>query len=77
MTDNTISVTEADRDFSRVMKLVDEQGTAIILKNNVPRYIVTAFPQTEKLQYAADEDIEAISELLIEKNAEAYKELAK
>ena len=40
MTINTnamVSITEANQNFSKVSRLVDELGTVVILKNNVPR----------------------------------------
>lgn len=76
-TNTLISITEANQNFSKVARLVDENGSAIILKNNIPRYIIMEFPEAEKLQTAPDDDVEAISKRLIEKNLEAYKELAK
>lgn len=80
MTVNTktmVSITEANQNFSKVARLVDENGSAVILKNNVPRYIVTEFSEAEKLQTASDEDVMSVSKKLIEKNIRAYKELAK
>lgn len=76
-TNALVSITEANQNFSKVARLVDENGAAIILKNNVPRYVIMEFSEAEKLQNAADEDIMSISEKLIEKNFEAYGELAK
>ncbi len=76
-TNNLVSITEANQNFSKVTRMVDENGSAIILKNNVPRYIIMEFSEVEKLQTAPDEDIETISARLIKKNLEAYKELAK
>lgn len=72
-----VSITEANQNFSKVARLVDENGAAIILKNNVPRYIIMEFSEAEKAQYASDEDIMHISERLISQNIEAYRELAK
>lgn len=80
MTVNTktmVSITEANQNFSKVARLVDENGSAVILKNNVPRYIVMEFSEAEKLQTASDEDVMSVSKKLIEKNVRAYKELAK
>ena len=37
-TNTMISITEANQNFSKVARVVDEHGTAVILKNNVPRY---------------------------------------
>ncbi len=76
-TDTLVSITEANRNFSKVARLVDENGSAIILKNNVPRYVIMEFSEMEKLQAAPDEDVQTISKRLIERNFEAYKELAK
>lgn len=37
--------------------MVDKHGTAVILKNNVPRYLVIDFSTAEKDSVASDEDI--------------------
>ena len=76
-TKNLVSITEANQNFSRVARLVDENGAAIILKNNVPRYVLVEFSQAEQEQLAEDEDILAVSKRLIAKNRHAYEELAK
>lgn len=80
MTVNTrslVSITEANQNFSKVARLVDQNGSAVILKNNVPRYIVLEFSEVEKIQTASDEDVANVSNRLIAKHIEAYKELAK
>ncbi len=65
------------RIFSRVARMVDENGAAVILKNNVPRYVLMEFSQVEDEQQAKDEDILEISKRLISKNKQAYEVLAK
>lgn len=76
-TKTMVSITEANQNFSRVARLVDEHGSAIILKNNVPRYLVVDFSKAEQESIASDEDVMAISKKLLEKNKEAYEVLAK
>ncbi|SBV99125.1 Prevent-host-death family protein [uncultured Eubacteriales bacterium] len=76
-TDSMVSITEANQNFSKVARLVDERGTAVILKNNVPRYLVIDFQQAEGEQSVSDEDVRSISKRLIAKNRKAYEELAK
>ena len=76
-TDNLVSITEANQNFSRVARMVDENGTGVILKNNVPRYVLMEFSQVEDEQQAKDEDILEISKRLIAKNKQAYEVLAK
>lgn len=76
-TKNLVSITEANQNFSRVARLVDEGGPVVILKNNVPRYMVVEFKTAEAEETAADEDVTAISRRLIAKNRAVYEELAK
>ncbi len=76
-TNSLISITEANQNFSKVARIVDENGSAVILKNNVPRYIIMEFSEVEKMQNASDEDVNDVSKRLIAQNLEAYKELAK
>ncbi len=76
-TDSMVSMTEANQNFSKVARLVDELGSAVILKNNVPRYLIVEFKQAEKMQDASDEDVLSVSSRLIEQNRAAYEVLAK
>lgn len=76
-TNHLVSITEANQNFSKVARLVDETGSAIILKNNVPRYLIVEFSQAEAEQLAADEDVMALSQRLIQQNRQAYEVLAK
>ena len=75
-TNALVSITEANQNFSKVARLVDENGFAVILKNNTPRYLIVEFSKAENMQTANDEDILSISKKLIDKNKEAYKVLA-
>lgn len=76
-TNTMISITEANQNFSKVTRLVDERGTAVILRNNVPRYLVIDFSKADESAIAADEDVLAISKRLLAQNKEAYEVLAK
>ncbi len=76
-TNNLVSITEANQNFSKVARLVDENGAAVILKNNVPRYVLIEFSQFEKEQQASDDEILRISDHLMAKNQQAYEVLSK
>ena len=76
-TNNLVSITEANQNFSKVARLVDENGAAVILKNNVPRYVLIEFSQFDKEQQASDDEILRISDHLMAKNQQAYEVLAK
>ena len=76
-TNTMISITEANQNFSKVTRLVDEKGSALILKNNVPRYLVIDFSKADDNSVASNEDVLAISKRLLAQNKEAYEKLAK
>ena len=76
-TETITTMTEANQNFSKVARLVDENGAAVILKNNVPRYVLIEFSQFEKEQQASDDEILRISDHLMAKNQQAYEVLAK
>lgn len=76
-TKNLVSITEANQNFSKVARLVDEQGSAVILKNNKPKYVLIEYTEFETEQNTDDENITEISQRIIEQNKKAYKELAK
>ena len=75
-TNSLVSITEANQNFSKVAKLVDEKGSVVILKNNVPRYLIIDFNKAEDLSEVSDDKVSEISKKLINQNLEAYKVLA-
>ena len=76
-TNTMVSMTEANQNFSMVTRIVDQYGTAVIFKNNKPRYEVKVFDDAESDKIAADEDVLDVSKKLIKRNAAVYEELAK
>ena len=76
-TNNLVSITEANQNFSKIARMVDENGSVVILKNNAPRYVLVEFNEFEKIQQVSDEDVLALSKRLMRKNKTAYEVLAK
>ncbi len=74
-TNNMISISEANQNFSKVARLVNEKGTAIILKNNVPRYVILDYSQFESIEDSGNEQIENVAKKIVANNLEAFKEL--
>ena len=77
---NLVPMTEANQNFSRVVRMVDESGLAVILKNNKPRYIVVDFGEYEQIQTLRAlraRQIGQEADRLLEENQEAFRELAK
>ena len=79
-TDYLVPMTEANQNFSKVVRTVDENGLAVILKNNKPRYVVVDFDEYDTIMAAMQmrkEKIDRAAEKLIDENMEALLELAK
>ena len=76
-TKDLISLTEANQNFSKVARTVDEKGSAIILKNNNPHYIIIDFKKFEQLGLSANDDLESIASRILKNNLEAFMELAR
>ena len=76
-TNTLVSMTEANQNFSKVARLVDQYGSAVILKNNTPRYLVVEFQTADTLQDANSDDVSEISKRLLARNTSVYEELSK
>jgi antitoxin Phd len=75
--ENLVSISEANQNFSKVARLVDESGMAVIMKNNKPRYMVLNFQEYDEYQKARHKLFTDAVENVIDENLEALRELAK
>ena len=79
-TNTLVAMTEANQNFSKVVRVVDEEGVAVILKNNKPKYVVVGFDEYNDIKTALQlrkDKIESIANDLLAENLDALKELAK
>ena len=72
-----VAMTDANQNFSKVVRMVDENGMAVILKNNKPRYMVVDFAEYEEIKAARAKLINEASDEIIKENLEVFEELAK
>ena len=79
-TDLLVPMTEANQNFSKVVRMVDKDGMAVILKNNQPRYVVVDFSEYEMITAAMQmrkAKIAEAADAILDENLEAFLELAK
>lgn len=76
-TNNLVSMTEANQNFNKVARLVDENGAAVILKNDSPRYVLIEFSQLQLDEDASGDDVLSASKRILSKHRKAFEELAK
>lgn len=72
---NLVSITEANQNFSKVARMVDKNGSAVILKNNKPRYILMEYSQIVKHETMDNQEIDTVAGKLVSKYMEAFKDL--
>ena len=72
-----VSVTEANQNFSRVTRIADSKGEAIIFKNNRPKYRLIDLDNSPMIEMTNDEKILFVANRILQKYKPAFLELAK
>lgn len=75
--DNVVFISETNRNFFRIARLVDGNGAVVILKNNVFRYVIPEYSQLEKVESAKDEEVARATRKLLCKHRKAFEALSK
>lgn len=75
--DQIVSISEANQNFSRIAKTVDRLGSVVIFKNNKPKYKLVDIEQDCEIEMTDDEKIDFIAERILKKYRKAFEELAK
>ena len=76
-TNAIVSVSEANQNFSRVTRIADAQGQAVIFKNNKPKYLLVDVENSPYFDLTDDEKIDVIAARILKKFKPAFEELAK
>lgn len=76
-TNQILTVTEANQNFSRAAKLAEKNGSAVIFKNNRPKYVLVDIAQNPLLDLTDDEKIDIVAKRVLERYRTAFEELAK
>lgn len=76
-TNAIVSVTEANQNFSRVTRIAEKNGQAVIFKNNRPKYMVIDLESSPVLELTDDEKIDIVAARILKQFKPAFKELAK
>ena len=76
-TNTIVSVSEANQNFSRVTRIAEKNGQAVIFKNNRPKYMVIDLDSSPMLDLTDDEKIDIVAARILKKYKPAFEELAK
>ncbi len=75
--ENIISITEANQNFSKAAKIADKNGKAVIFKNNRPKYVLYDIESSPQIEMTEEEKIEFVGRRILKEHLNAFKELAK
>ena len=76
-TNTIVSVTEANQNFSRVTRIAEANGQAVIFKNNRPQYMLVDLDNSPLIDMTDDEKIDFVAARILKKYKPAFMELAK
>lgn len=76
-TENIVSISEANQNFSKVARKIDKSGEVIIFKNNKPVYRLTDIEKEVRIEMTLDEKIDFVAARILNKYRKAFEELAK
>ncbi|HEN7611233.1 TPA: type II toxin-antitoxin system Phd/YefM family antitoxin [Streptococcus agalactiae] len=80
--ENLVSISEANQNFSKVARMVDANGTAVILKNNTPKYVLVDYQSLIKEEQdtpvvVEQTTLDEVVTSVLSRHLDAFKELAK
>jgi len=76
-TETITSMTEANQNFSKVAKIAEVNGQAVIFKNNKPKFLLIDMESGSYFEITDDEKIDIAAKRIMKKYKPALEELAK
>ena len=76
-TDTITTMTEANQNFSRVAKVAENNGQAVIFKNNKPKFLLIDVDSNSYFEITDDEKIDVAAKRILNRFKPAFEELAK
>ncbi len=76
-TEEIISITEANQNFSNAVRTADRNGRAVIFKNNKPKYLLVNLEMSPAFDLSDDEKIDIVAARILKRHKTAFLELAK
>ena len=76
-TNTIVSVSEANQNFSRVTRIAEKNGQAVIFKNNRPKYMLVDLDTSPVIDILYYLKIDVVAARVLKKYKPAFLELAK
>jgi len=72
-----VSISEANQNFSRVARMVDKNGVMFIFRHNKPKYKLIDIESDNAIEMTDEEKIDFVAARILKKYRRAFEELAK
>ena len=76
-TETITTMTEANQNFSKVAKVAENNGQAVIFKNNKPKFLLIDVDSISYFDITDDEKIDVAAKRIMNRFKPAFEELAK
>ncbi|MBE5041212.1 type II toxin-antitoxin system prevent-host-death family antitoxin [Ructibacterium gallinarum] len=76
-TESIVSITDANQNFSKVAKVAEKNGEAVIFKNNKPKFVLIDMESNPYFELSDDEKIDIAAARILKRFRPAFEELAK
>ncbi|MEE1224588.1 MAG: type II toxin-antitoxin system Phd/YefM family antitoxin [Clostridia bacterium] len=76
-TETITTMTEANQNFSKVAKVAENNGQAVIFKNNKPKFLLIDIDSDSYFDITDDEKIDVAAKRIMNRFKPAFEELAK
>lgn len=74
---NAVSINDVNENFFKAADVAKQNGEAIIIENNEPKYILIDMESNPYIKLTDDEKIDIVAARILKKFRHAFEELAK
>ena len=76
-TNQIVSISEANQNFSRIARMAEKHGELYIFKNNKPKFRLVDIEQDTSIEMSDNEKIDFVAARVLRQYRKAFEELAK
>lgn len=76
-TNDIVTATEANQNFSRIARIAEQKGHVVVFKNNRPKLLVIDLDKEPQIEMSEDEKLEFVARRILREHHAAFEELAK
>ena len=76
-TNQIVTATEANQNFSKVSRMAEQKGHVVVFKNNRPKLLIIDLDTEPQIEMTEDEKLDFVAARILREHRAAFEELAK